>query len=817
MPKLRYGFPPEAFEPSRLPDINTEWVHPDDFKAFAKALAEPDYLPAPSHDEESPPTLKQPQPSNRPAINTSAITKRFSVAVHNFTDDASAVAAAARAATGSDPQPPMQSGLVNTNKSFSKAKDESKTYRKDKFNGKCGVNDNTRSKDETGEGIIYQITKWPLLFYTLAWLTGLSICYFITRTYIKAYEAFVLRGNQRKLRKNMRRTSNYREWVSAAKELDCYLGGQSWREENTFAYYNWKTVKRVWDQMRDLRTHAEHYESTGQTAKEAKVAQELKALVEACVKYNFVGVDNPRLYSHTYYGTKNLVQNFIDEAELSKKFLLRTRELAQDEKHTLFKQVNANYGRTALCLSGGASCAYYHIGVVRTLVDADVLPNVITGTSGGALIAALVGTRTNAELKQLLIPALAERIKACQEPITVWLPRWWKTGARFDSVDWAGRCSWFTRGSLTFREAYERTGRILNVSCVPADPHSPTMLCNYLTSPDCVIWSAVLASAAVPGVLNPVVLMTKRPDGTLTPWAFGHRWKDGSLRTDIPIKALNTLFNVNFTIVSQVNPHINFFFFSSRGSIGNPVTHRKGRGWRGGFLTSAIEHYLKLEMNKWLKFIRYTELLPRAMGQDWSQLWLQGFGGTVTILPQPILTDFVYILSDPDPFRLARMMHEGRQSAFPKLKFIANRLKVSRLIEKGRRDTRPWTSRDSIQSNQSEEDLTTMTKAGIPNPPMTPMTPMSVDTPSTVFTKDSMDDNESNATGATPVDDEMTFSNPFGGGSQAGASQTADGEDPFGTQGGDGKGLGLKWSTPNYSQAQKEGPRMDSIDENEEE
>ena len=144
------------------------------------------------------------------------------------------------------------------------------------------------------------------------------------------------------------------------------------------------------------------------------------------------------------------------------------------------------------------------------------------------------------------------------------------------------------RGSTTFREAYERTGRILNVSCVPSDPHSPTILTNHLTAPDCVIWSAVLASAAVPGILNPVVLMMKKPNGTLTPYSFGHKWKDGryvvliathsrglisfSLRTDIPLKALNLHFGVNFSIVSQVNPHINLFFFSSRGAVGRPGT-----------------------------------------------------------------------------------------------------------------------------------------------------------------------------------------------------------------------------------------------------
>lgn len=259
---------------------------------------------------------------------------------------------------------------------------------------------------------------------------------------------------------------------------------------------------------------------------------------------------------------------------------------------------------------------------------------------------------------------------------------------------------------MTFREAYERTGRILNVSCVPADPHSPTILCNYLTSPDCVIWSAVIASAAVPGILNPVVLMMKNKDGTLSPYSFGHKWKDGSLRTDIPIKALNLHFNVNFTIVSQVNPHISLFFFSSRGTVGSPVTHRRGRGWRGGFLGSATEQYIKLDLTKWLKVLKHLELLPRPMGQDWSQLWLQQFGGTITIWPQGRPSDLAHILSDPGMDRLARMIHEGQQSAFPKLKFVSNRLRVERLIEQGRRATLgAGVRRGSIESIIDEDDL----------------------------------------------------------------------------------------------------------------
>jgi hypothetical protein len=215
----------------------------------------------------------------------------------------------------------------------------------------------------------------------------------------------------------------------------------------------------------------------------------------------------------------------------------------------------------------------------------------------------------------------------------------------------------------------------------------------------------VIASAAVPGILNPVVLMMKQRDGTLAPYSFGHKWKDGSLRTDIPLKALNLHFNVNFSIVSQVNPHINLFFFSSRGSVGQPVTHRRGRGWRGGFLGSATEQYLKLDLTKWLKVLRHLELLPRPLGQDWSEIWLQQFSGTITIWPRSIISDFWHILSDPDPPRLARMLHVGQQSAFPKLKFIANRLKIERKIDAGRKMTRPGVRRGSIESILSEDEI----------------------------------------------------------------------------------------------------------------
>lgn len=45
---------------------------------------------------------------------------------------------------------------------------------------------------------------------------------------------------------------------------------------------------------------------------------------------------------------------------------------------------------------------------------------------------------------------------------------------------------------------------------------------------------------------------------TLSQATFGteRRWRDGSLEEDLPLGALREMFNVNYFLVSQTNPHI---------------------------------------------------------------------------------------------------------------------------------------------------------------------------------------------------------------------------------------------------------------------
>jgi hypothetical protein len=180
--------------------------------------------------------------------------------------------------------------------------------------------------------------------------------------------------------------------------------------------------------------------------------------------------------------------------------------------------------------------------------------------------------------------------------------------------------------------------------------------------------------------------MQKSNDGSIVPYNYGNKWKDGSLRTDIPVQPLYMHFNVKCTIVSQVNPHIHLFFYAPRGSIGRPVSHRRGKGWRGGFLVASIEQFLKLDLNKWLKWIRDLELLPRVADQDWSSIWLQKFEGDITIWPHSSFLDYFYILKDPTRERLVKMITAGQRVTWPKLYMISNRLRIEKAIQKGREE-----------------------------------------------------------------------------------------------------------------------------------
>lgn len=103
----------------------------------------------------------------------------------------------------------------------------------------------------------------------------------------------------------------------------------------------------------------------------------------------------------------------------------------------------AAYGRTALCLSGGAMMGNYHWGHVKALLEEDCLPHIISGTSAGAVIGAFVCCRTDEEIaRDMKSEILSKRLTCFSRP---WVERFksvLKNGHLFSQLEWLDLIDW---------------------------------------------------------------------------------------------------------------------------------------------------------------------------------------------------------------------------------------------------------------------------------------------------------------------------------------------------------------------------------------
>ena len=60
------------------------------------------------------------------------------------------------------------------------------------------------------------------------------------------------------------------------------------------------------------------------------------------------------------------------------------------------------YGQPALMLSGGATLGLFHTGCVRALLEQDLLPKVLSGSSAGAIMTGMLGTSSADQIPELL-------------------------------------------------------------------------------------------------------------------------------------------------------------------------------------------------------------------------------------------------------------------------------------------------------------------------------------------------------------------------------------------------------------------------------
>ncbi|KAJ0782579.1 putative triacylglycerol lipase [Helianthus annuus] len=311
------------------------------------------------------------------------------------------------------------------------------------------------------------------------------------------------------------------------------------------------------------------------------------------------------------------------------------------------------FGRTALLLSGGASLGSFHVGVVKTLVEHKLLPRIIAGSSVGSIMCSVVATRSWPELQSFFEDSwYSLQFFDQMGGIFNVFKRVMTQGALHDIRHLQVLLRNLTN-NLTFQEAYDMTGRVLGITVCSPRKHEPPRCLNYLTSPHVVIWSAVTASCAFPGLLK-LKNLWQRIEAEATGTSV-RRWRDGSLEIDLPMIQLKELFNVNHFIVSQANPHI------------APLLRFKEfvRAYGGNFaakLAHLVEMEVKHRCNQVLELGFPLGGLAKLFAQDWE--------GDVTVVMPATLAQYSKIIQNPSHLELQKAANQGRRCTWEKLSAI---------------------------------------------------------------------------------------------------------------------------------------------------
>jgi len=496
----------------------------------------------------------------------------------------------------------------------------------------------------------------------------LTVCvYFSVRLLIEILQRVFITPNMSRLKRMLHGAKSYTEWRTIAGSLNKESNHSFWRMSIISDGTLRKDLEDAVVQLRRSRKGGDCWEIG-------------RVLIRYLNCPSTTRVLQVNYHRRSWIGTKRLIEMFISELVDSINTLADM--VANDhESLTMAREVlySNSFGRSALCLSGGGTMGLQHIGVLEALGESEVIPRIVSGTSAGSIVAAAYCVRTSAEVnrdfqKDFLYP----RFQALWNS---WSERLYKLvtkGYMFEQDLWREALGEFTLGDTTFIEAYNHTGKILNISTTAR--HTNVNF-NYLTSPNVVIRSACIASCAMPTFFgNPVIYEKDPVTGDLKKVRI-ESYADGSLAGDVPALELRSLFGVRFVVTSQVNPHITPFMFFKRGEPGDPVCPPNTR--KGGWILSTLEGYLKRQMQALLRVIDQSEL-ELAGSFRLSNVYLQDFHGNVTIwnsnkymkkLVQSL--DKVKSISEYEWW-----VQEGRRMTWPKIRYIQSRILVEQAIIK---------------------------------------------------------------------------------------------------------------------------------------
>ncbi|KAI2638347.1 acyl transferase/acyl hydrolase/lysophospholipase [Xylaria nigripes] len=526
--------------------------------------------------------------------------------------------------------------------------------------------------------------------------------------------------NQRRqlLLARMHNAESCSQWDAAAQELDVLDGHEEWKTEISTGEYDPEILTM---RLREL-----------DDARESGDLRTMMHLVRTALSRDIAGMGNIDLYRHSHSGTKKLIEDYVDSALQTIAALVeRTTyrpgnldyarlngnddtnidddddELGPRDLLDAMLYARQSFGRSALLLSGGGTFGMSHIGVLKALFEAKLLPRIISGASAGSIVCAVFCAKTDDEIPQAIrdFPHgdLAVFEEQGNEDGLMDHVRRLLTQGNWSDIKHLTRVMRDLLGDITFQEAYNRTRRICNICVSTASIYELPKLLNYVTAPNVMIWSAVAASCSVPIVFSAAALLVKNPlTGEQSPWnPTPQAWIDGSVENDLPMTKLSEMFNVNHFIVSQVNPHVVPFLAKDEAPClsddRDSAVYKEEPDW-----LYTITSLAKTEALHRMQLMAEIGVFPNLVTKLRSIL-SQKYSGDINILPAIGILDLPQILRNPTAEFMTRSCLLGERATWPKLARIRDRCAIELALDRAVHSLRA-----SVVFSKSQVDLRRM-------------------------------------------------------------------------------------------------------------
>lgn len=486
----------------------------------------------------------------------------------------------------------------------------------------------------------------------------------------------------------------YDDYYNTQLNLDTLRGVDGWTTQDRDSSYDWQ----------NLATHRRELERCRKFHDDRALCSHLRdqSLRNTC------RILSPSLYRKSPVQTKRLIHDYLLELRRCIAYVADPNSMrsgstvvSAHEKRQLLSDMRTILGRTTLVLQGGAIVSLSHIGVVKALHEQAILPQIITGSSSGAFIAAILCTSSPREFSQKLqgvgvsleafARAQAERPATAlttllKSPFLEALRRRYlryQKDRHFFDIQVMRDCARENLGEMTFEEAYAKTGRILNITIAMSEVAGTPQLLNYVTAPHVLIWTAVMASIATSKQMYaPAQLLCKNETGAIADYYaadFSDLLSDQQVMVhpETALQRIGEIFNVNHFIFSQTRPYVAPFV--------------RLQAWADHYPPlGAIIRLALGEGFHWLKQFENLGILPVPLQRVLldEKVPVPAQWGKISITPKLGLWDLCHLFDYPTVTRLQEWGFRGEQSTWPRMCELKCRCEVE--MELDAAYTRVW-------------------------------------------------------------------------------------------------------------------------------